>query len=144
LHDVARVLERGEVLLVDYVVPVTELAERGEAGWLRTYRAHGRGTSPLEAPGAQDITCDVPHEWLLAAAARTGFLVLDDTSQATWLSGLGIDELVAEGRAVWDARAHLGDLEAIAGRSRATEAAALVDAAGLGSHRVIVLERAVG
>ena len=35
--------------------------------------------------------------------------------------------------------AHLGDLEAIAGRSRVAEAAALTDPAGLGAHRVVVL-----
>jgi SAM-dependent MidA family methyltransferase len=144
LLDVARMLRRGEVLLVDYVASAAELVARGQDGWLRTYRAHDRGSSPLDAPGTQDITCDVPHEHLCAAARRAGFAVALDTTQASWLAELGIDELVDAGEAVWRARAHLGDLEAVAGRSRAVEAAALTDPRGLGAHRVIVLERAVG
>ena len=35
-------------------------------------------------------------------------------------------------------RGHVGDLEAIAGRSRVVEAAALTDPGGLGAHRVLV------
>jgi len=45
---------------------------------------------------------------------------------------------VNEARAEWDRRAHVGDLEAVKHRSRVTEAAALVDPAGLGAHRVLV------
>ncbi len=45
--------------------------------------------------------------------------------QAEWLAALGIDDLVAEGRRIWEAGAARGDLEALAGRSRVTEAAAL-------------------
>jgi SAM-dependent MidA family methyltransferase len=144
LLDVARVLQRGEVLLLDYVAPVDELARRGMSGWMRTYRGHERGTSPLDSPGTQDITCDVPHEHLLALARRSGFDVTADSTQSDWLARLGIDALVEAGAEVWRERAHLGDLDAIAGRSRAGEAAALTDPGGLGAHRVILLERAVG
>jgi hypothetical protein len=56
------------------------------------------------------------------------------------LRALGIDELVAEARAGWDARAALGDLAAVRHRSRITEAAALVDPGGLGAHRVLVFK----
>jgi hypothetical protein len=57
------------------------------------------------------------------------------------LRDLGIEELVEQGRRTWEARAHIGDLEALAGRSRATEAAALCDPAGLGAHRVLTFSR---
>jgi hypothetical protein len=60
--------------------------------------------------------------------------------QADWLEGLGIAELVTEARAGWDARAHIGDLEAVRHRSRVSEAAALTDSAGLGAHQVLVFE----
>ena len=40
----------------------------------------------------------------------------------------------------WDARAHIGDLEAVRHRSRITEAAALTDPVGLGAHRVLVFD----
>jgi SAM-dependent MidA family methyltransferase len=120
---------------------VAELVERGQHGWLRTYRAHDRGSDPLDVPGTQDITCDVPIEYLGAVAARAGLRVELDVDQATWLGHLGIDDLVAEGDATWHERAHLGDLEAVAGRSRGVEAAALTDPAGLGAHRVVRLRR---
>jgi hypothetical protein len=57
------------------------------------------------------------------------------------LRSLGIDALVHEGRAAWEAGAARGDLEALVGRSRVSEAAALTDAGGLGAHRVIVLTK---
>jgi hypothetical protein len=44
---------------------------------------------------------------------------------------------VDEGRRTWKERAHLGDLRAIAARSRITEAEALVDPGGLGAFRVL-------
>jgi SAM-dependent MidA family methyltransferase len=144
LIRVAAVLRRGELIVVDYAAPVAELVARGPDGWLRTYSGHARGGSPLDALGERDITCDLPLEHLLVAAQRAGFRVVRETTQAEWLAELGIADLVEEGRATWNARAHLGDLEAIAARSVVTEAEALVDPAGLGAHRVIVLDRGVG
>jgi SAM-dependent MidA family methyltransferase len=141
LAAAAAVLRRGEVLLLDYADTAEGLLQRGPSGWLRTYRRHERGTRPLDAPGSQDITVDIPLEYLRAVAVRSGFAVTGEVSQAAWLAGLGVDDLVEAGRAVWRERAHLGDLEAIAGRSRVGEGATLVDPAGLGAHRVITLER---
>ena len=143
LATVAGVLRRGEVLLVDYAGDGAGLAARGQRQWLRTYRRHDRGGDPLVAPGSQDITCDVPLEYLRSTAIRAGFVVAEESSQAAWLTDLGVEALVEEGRAVWRERAHLGDLAAIAGRSRVGEAAALLDPDGLGAHQVITLERTV-
>jgi SAM-dependent MidA family methyltransferase len=140
---IAGVLRRGEVVLVDYAGDAAGLAARGQGQWLRTYRHHERGSDPFDAPGSQDITCDVPLEYLRTVAARAGFVVADESTQAAWLGDLGIEALVEEGRAVWRERAHLGDLAAIAGRSRVGEAATLLDPDGLGAHRVITLERKV-
>jgi SAM-dependent MidA family methyltransferase len=144
LERVGAVLRRGDVVLVDVMASVAELVARGQAGWLRTYRGHERGSAPLEDLGDQDIACDVATEHLHAAARRSGFAVVSDTTQAEWLQGLGLSDLVDEGRATWEARAHIGDLEAIAGRSRVHEAQALTDPAGLGAHRVVILERDLG
>jgi SAM-dependent MidA family methyltransferase len=132
-----RVLRHGELVVIDYVDDARGLLERGPASWLRTYRAHDRGTAPLDTPGEQDITADVVREQVLHAARAAGFTLASDQSQAQWLHDLDIDELVNEGRRTWEERAHLGDLEALAGRSRGTEAAALCDPAGLGAHRVL-------
>jgi SAM-dependent MidA family methyltransferase len=128
----------GILLVVDYVASAGELIERGQDGWLRTYRGHQRGTSPLAAPGEQDITADVPLEYLVHTARSLGFALELDCSQGDWLRDLGVDDLVAAARTRWDARAHIGDLEALRDRSRVTEAAALLDPSGLGAHRVLM------
>lgn len=141
LGAAAASLRRGTIVLVDYVQPVAAIVDREPSSWLRTYRQHRRGGHPLQAPGSQDITADVVSEQLERAAHAAGLRIVADESQAAWLAGLGADELVEEGRRIWSERAHLGDLEAIAGRSRANEAAALTDPAGLGAHRVVVLAR---
>lgn len=135
---IAAMLRRGEVVLLDYADETHGLVARGVEGWLRTYRLQGRGTHPLDQPGRQDITCDVPLGYLRAVGARVGFVPDVESTQAEWLRGLGIEELVEEGREVWRARAHLGDLEAIAGASRVGEAEALTDPDGLGAHVVTV------
>jgi SAM-dependent MidA family methyltransferase len=141
LERIGGVVAHGDVVLVDYAAPIAELLERGPEGWLRTYRRHDRGGHPLEDPGTQDITYDLPLEYLAFLARRLGFELVLETDQASWLRSLGIDELVEAGEVTWRERAHLGDLVALAGRSRATEAAALTDPAGLGAHRVMVLRR---
>ncbi|MBJ7281533.1 MAG: hypothetical protein JHD40_00325, partial [Acidimicrobiia bacterium] len=61
--------------------------------------------------------------------------------QSDWLSGLGIADEVATGEAAWLAGAERGDLEALIGRSRATEAAILTDPEGLGGFTVIIARR---
>jgi len=136
-----RVLLHGVVVAIDYVDDAHGILERGTESWLRTYRLHERGRAPLDSPGEQDLTADVVREQLARAARAAGFTLERDRSQAEWLRELGIEELVIEGRRTWDARAHIGDLEALAGRSRVTEASALCDPAGLGAHRVVTLSR---
>ena len=138
-----RMLRHGTLIVIDYVADVAELLGRGTGagGWLRTYHAHRAGGSPLDEPGARDVTADVAREQLLRAARRAGFTALTDVSQAEWLSQLGIDELVEAGRRTWHERAHVGDLDALAGRSRVAEARALTEQPGLGAHRVLTFSR---
>ena len=138
LHGCADALGSGVLVVVDYGATATELVARGETGWLRTYREHERGAAPLVAPGEQDITIDLPVEYVVHAAKRAGFTLERDVSQAEWLQSLGVDALVDDARTAWRARAHIGDLEALRHRSRVSEADALLDPAGLGSHRVLV------
>jgi NADH dehydrogenase [ubiquinone] 1 alpha subcomplex assembly factor 7 len=126
------VVRDGFVLVIDYA---TSLAEIGARPWLRTYREHAAGADALNAPGEQDITADVVLEQLDAAGP---FPRVAAVRQHEWLRALGIDDLVAEGRRVWDEGAGRGDLEALAGRSRVAEAAALTDPEGLGAHHVLL------
>jgi SAM-dependent MidA family methyltransferase len=137
----AAALRHGRLVVIDYTATAAELVERGSDGWLRTYREHGRGAHPLETPGEQDLTIDVPREYLVVAAARAGLRLERELTQAEWLRMLGVDELVEGSRRAWEARAHIGDLDAVRHRSRVTEAAALVDPHGLGAHRVLVFRR---
>ncbi len=134
----AGALRRGALVLVDYTATWNELVQR-DGGWLRTYAGHARGDAPLVEPGAQDITADLPIEMLRRAGARAGLELALETTQAGWLAELGIDALVAEGRARWEAGAAAPGLEELSGRSRGPEAAALTDAGGLGAHTVLRL-----
>jgi SAM-dependent MidA family methyltransferase len=93
----------------------------------------------LHDPGSQDITSDVIREQLTHAARAAGLVVTDDRTQAEWLRDLGIDALVESGRRAWARGAARGDMEAIAGRSRGVEVAALTDPGGLGAHRVVTM-----
>jgi SAM-dependent MidA family methyltransferase len=140
----ARSLLRGEVWVIDYAEPIANLLTRGRtgpSGWLRTYRGHGLGTDPLDAPGDQDVTCDLAIESVRRAAHHAGLRVRAELDQAEWLRSLGLDAMVDEGRQAWADGAHRGDLRAIAARSRVVEAAALTDPSGLGGHRVVLLSR---
>lgn len=124
--DVRRRLRQGRLLVVDYAAPTTaELAHRPWRDWLRTYRSHERGGHYLADPGSQDITVEIAiDQFPEPDAVRT---------QAQFLQRWGIEELVAEGERAWTASAAAPDLTAIAMRSRAVEAKALLDPAGLGS-----------
>ena len=141
LASCSRMLQHGFVIAIDYVDGARGVLERGPHDWLRTYRGHVRGGSPLAEPGAFDITADVVREQLLHASRRVGMRFVSEQSQAEWLGELGIGALAEAGRRTWEARAHIGDLEALAGRSRVSEADALTDPAGLGAHRVFTFAR---
>ena len=125
-------LVAGRVVVVDYADDTASLAARPWQEWLRTYRSHGRAGHPLEAPGTADITCEVAVDQL--AVVRSPDL---DRPQAEWLDSHGIDLLVEHARERWRAGAHVGDLAALAARSRVGEADALCDPAGLGAFRVL-------
>ena len=105
------------------------MASREASEWLRTYKGHQRGSAPLRDLGSQDITCEVAVDQLPAPTRVT--------SQATWLRAHGIDELVEEGKRIWQERKHIGDLEAVRARSRVNEATSLTDPASLGGFAVL-------
>lgn len=132
LRDALARVDRGRVVVVDYASTTSELSERPQPTWLRTYREHARGAGVLDDVGDQDVTVDVCVDQL--ARVRE---IDADSVQADWLRAHGIDELVDEGRRVWHERAHLGDLDAVRARSRIGEAEALTDPAGLGGFRVL-------
>jgi len=74
----------GLLLAFDYGASTVELASRGRNGWMRTYSRHGRGRSPLEDIGDQDITADVAFDQL------PGSPTLE--RQADWLYARGLEQ----------------------------------------------------
>ena len=127
--EARRLVRSGSVVAIDYGTPITAmLAGRPYRDWMRTYRGNERGDHYLAAPGTQDITIDVPIDQLPEP----------DTvrSQAQFLQLWGVDELVAEGKRVWEEQAARPGLEAMKMRSRVSEAEALLDPAGLGGFLV--------
>ncbi len=124
-----RLVRSGSAVAIDYGTPITAmLAGRPYRDWMRTYRGNERGDHYLAAPGTQDITIDVPIDQLPEP----------DTvrAQAQFLQLWGIDELVAEGKRVWEEQAARPGLEAMKMRSRVSEAEALLDPTGLGGFLV--------
>ncbi|MEQ1701043.1 MAG: SAM-dependent methyltransferase [Ilumatobacteraceae bacterium] len=122
-------LTTGSVLTIDYCVARTAgLVLRPWREWLRTYRGHERGSHYLRDVGLQDITVEVCLDQLPEPdAVRT---------QAQFLQRWGIDELVEQGRAAWEAAAGAPNLAALRMRSRVREAESLLAADGLGGFIV--------
>jgi SAM-dependent MidA family methyltransferase len=128
-------VDRGRVVVVDYTSTTPELAARPMDDWLRTYREHERGGAVLDDLGWQDVTVDVCVDQLSRVRPPT-----TERSQVAFLDAHGLPELVEQGRRIWQQRGHVGDLDAVRGRSRVSEAEALTDPDGLGSFRVIEWE----
>lgn len=123
----------GRLMVIDYGAARTAaLALRPWRDWLRTYRGHERGRHYLLDPGLQDITTDVAFDQVAATLGAPD----EVRTQAQWLQRWGVDDLVDDGRRIWQERAARPDLEAVRMRSRITEAEALLDPTGLGAFVV--------
>ena len=97
LRDVAGRLQRGVVLIIDYGSSATELyGPRHMAGTLVTYRDHVAGADPYAAIGRQDMTTHVDLTTLEVAARDAGLDLLGSTTQARFLVGLGLGEMLSD------------------------------------------------
>lgn len=123
-----RLRPHGRLVCFDYADTTSALAARPWTAWVRAFAGHERVDEPFTAPGTRDVTVVVPRDQLPAPTAST--------TQADWLEDHGIHELVADGRQYWEAHAAAPDLTAMRMRSRAVEADALLDPAGLGGFWV--------
>lgn len=132
VEEALALVRPGRVVVIDYADATPSMAGRPWTEWVRTYRGHGRGRTPLADLGEQDVTCEIAVDQLPPPAY--------DQSQADFLRAHGIEDLAAEARRAWEERAHIGDLQALLARSRAQEAAALTDPSGLGAFRVLEWE----
>jgi len=133
LDECRRLVPRGHMLFIDYCTRTTdELARMPWREWLRTYRSHGRGAHYLVDPGEQDVTTQVALDQVLGAAPGAEL-----STQEEFLRRWGIDDLVEEGRRLWEDSAQRPTVAALRMRSRVREAEALLDPGGLGAFTVM-------
>lgn len=118
----------GRLVCFDYADTTAALAARPWTDWVRAFAGQERLDDPFADPGTRDITVVVPWDQLPMPDRAT--------TQAAWLREHGIEQLVAEGAAHWQAHAAAPDLTAMRMRSRLREADALLDPDGLGAFWV--------
>ena len=137
--EAARLLGRGLLVVIDYGHPAPALyGPARRAGTLMTYRGHvadGAPGAPFRDVGERDITAHVDTltvERLLAAA---GFDLAGVTSQARFLAGCGLEELLERERSsVTDVEAWLLTRSAIV---------RLLDPRHMGGYRVVLATRGI-
>lgn len=130
----ASALTPGYALLIDY----GDLGSPG--GEIHGYSGHRVIEDVLADPGSADITAGVDFELLARRAEERGLTAFPPTTQREALLSLGFEGWLRAERerqtALLDAREGLEAVRAWSGRSRAT---LLVDPAGLGRHRWLLL-----
>ena len=89
IERVARRLERGFVLTVDYGYPGAEFnAASRSAGTLQAYAKHRQVSSPLQEVGRVDITAHVEWTSVVEHAEEAGLRLLGFTDQHHFITGL--------------------------------------------------------
>lgn len=137
LDEVAGVLERGYVVVIDYGHEAAELyAPKRRAGTLLGYRGHTVGSDPFAFVGRQDLTAHVDVTALKAWASERGLVPLVTTTQGRFLVDGGLEELLEEERS----RPELGAEEYLALRASILR---LLDPRALGGFQVVLLGRDV-
>ncbi len=95
VRSLADFLEAGLVLIIDYGYPAAEYYHpQRVTGTLRCYYRHRAHDNPLRLPGLEDITAHVDFTALAEAAVSAGLRVAGYASQAAFLQGCGIAEMV--------------------------------------------------
>jgi SAM-dependent MidA family methyltransferase len=144
IHDVARRLRRGFIVVIDYGHEARELySPTHAAGTLTTFRQHQSAgpESPgvpawLQSPGTRDITSHVDFTSLRAAAEAEGLQTLGFMDQTYFLLGLLPREFVDSS----------GEPQAIGNQQSAFNSLkTLILPGGLGStHKVMIFGKGVG
>ena len=138
LDEVGADLERGLVLVIDYGHRAPALYQPARVGGtLRAYAGQRAHADPFIAVGRQDLTAHVDLSALEAAALARGLDALGDVSQAAFLVGCGLEELVERVRSNPSTTLE----EWLALRS---SIARFLDPAALGGFRVVLLGRGLG
>ena len=137
MEEVARSLQRGFVLTLDYGYPAEELfAPWRRDGTLLCFYRHNASTDPYARIGKQDMSSHVDFTALMRTGGAHGLETAGFTTQARFLAALGIGAGVD---AV--AKQSPGALEEYYARRRAVQE--LIDSAGLGRIRVLAQRKDV-
>lgn len=133
LADVRADLQAGAVLVVDYGASTEDLfGPHHPEGTLVAYQRHRVSGRPIDDPGEQDLTAHVDFGDLERWARELGFQILGTTSQAAFLIGCGLEDLLR--REQLRPTATLQDLLTLRSAVRR-----LLDPRVLGGFRVAVL-----
>ena len=100
--QVARALDRGFILTIDYGQHASDLYAAGNnGGTLVCYQQHVAGNDPYQDIGQQDITCHVDFTTLMRLGDRHGLATMGYIPQRQFLMNLGfssfLDALPAQG-----------------------------------------------
>jgi SAM-dependent MidA family methyltransferase len=133
LDAVARTLERGAVIIIDYGDTTEELyGPRRRSGTLQCYYRQTVNDNPFQRIGQQDITAHVDFGALMRRATRHGLTVAGLTTQGAFLAGLGLDEVLL------DLQARLPVIDYVTQRQRIAD---LIRPDRLGRFKVLILTR---
>lgn len=135
-REVARLLDRGYVVTIDYGDEAKELySPRRSRGTLQTYFKHTSGSSPYQWIGRQDITARVDFTTVMEEGRAVGLRPVSMLTQAEYLNKLGlevwIDGLRRRGVSDWTRRANAAAMRA------------LVDPNGLGGFKALIQAKGV-
>ncbi len=137
IGTIAAQLKRGYVLLIDYGYRAEKLfGPDYREGTLRAYYQHTVSDDPFRAIGNQDLTAHVDFSALERAARAHGLCVLGLTTQADFLSGAGIGELLVSAQQ-WEGMTFD---EYVALRSAVIR---MIEPGAMGRFRVLILGRDV-
>ena len=113
VSELARRLERGAMLLIDYGLPRHELYHpQRDGGTLRCHYRHRVHDDSLWLPGLSDITSHVDFTAVAEAGFDAGLEVLGYASQSNFLLNCGIGDVLQEGKVGAGDTASAADLRA--------------------------------
>lgn len=135
VDGISRALHRGYALIVDYGFAGSEGSEP-----VRGYRAHQMVDDLLADPGSTDITGPVDFDAVAGRARRNGLTVWGPVTQRDALMALGYRATLDRMRADQAQKEQSGEWRSAIGYfGERGQAAMLVDPAGLGGLKVLVL-----
>ncbi len=148
MERTASLLRCGFLLTIDYGDRAKALYTRDRReGTLLCYYQHSANNRPLARPGQQDITAHVNFSALIEEGRRHGLRLKAFMTQRAWLQDMNIAgelerlRLRDYGASVTQRASDEGQIALLRWYSLRNGAATLMDAAGMGNFKVLVMEK---